>query len=533
MRHSLSVFTVSSQCNTPTHTQTHIQIKTHIRDIRTYKHIRTYKYTQVQIQEETRSPLSLSSSLALSGPEVAQRTLRDPAFEEVGMNSSAKAEAGAPKDIDGSSDGKPTKDLAPVWVAAFGASRVRLAEVDSQKPFQRGPSAVTGSAAERENNHIKAEGPTEEKTPPPARNSLPMPPTPPPKVKLNLSTSRTNSVTYDESFIVDSSPRQTNNSSLPINALPNPDPYFNPPPHLNSSSTPAVDYASAHGKLSRLRGARGRADTKNGVMREQRSKINAEMGARIPPALPLLPNMRNELSSGRDSTTSQSPTQLLPAPQTSTRSGAHSSGHPARGSASATHQPHPRSRTGVDQLRRSPRFQESGRTAPNPPAPHRLASRRSAPRQSAQHASWNLLSQQLHQNGAAVRRENDWTTWVEITIRVYGLTPIVSTLDLWKCFNREGPITTIKIFEDGKGNRDGKASIQFRLVSPPNTYKQYTLLNVEIAHHQQRCSGIPKNILLPLKAKGPFLFGWSLTSPDGYTQFLPLLIRRISIRKSW
>lgn len=457
------------------------------------------------------------------------------------MDSSPRGGTGAraKKDIGGSSNGVPTEDPAPVWLACinedwtYGATPVQLPQVDSRKPHQKCTSAVTGCAEERANgekNQTKTtEGETEEVTPSPARNLSPTPPTPPPKVNLNLSETRTNSVGYNKSFILNSSPRQTNNSSSLIHALPNPHPHPNLPPHLNLSSTTSIGDAYTDSKPGRSiypSGASDKDDPKNAVMREEGSKSNAEMEASMQSALPLPTNSWSQFSSGKNSTPSQSSIQLLLAPQPSTRSGAHSPGYPARGSAPGTHKRRAHSRRGVSQLRRSPGSPESARTTPNPAAPHRLAQRRSA-----QKTSWNSLSQQLQQNGAAVRRENDWTTWVEIGIRVYGLTPTVSTLDLWKCFNREGPITSIKIFEDGKGNREGKASIRFRFVSPLNKYKHCNLLNLEIAHHQQRCSGIPKSILSPLKAQQHSLFGWSLSSPDGYTQFPPLLIHRIDIPK--
>ena len=64
--------------------------------------------------------------------------------------------------------------------------------------------------------------------------------------------------------------------------------------------------------------------------------------------------------------------------------------------------------------------------------------------------------------GAATRPYNDWTTWVEVSIILFGLTPDVSTHDLWNSFNKEGNITTIDIFENLSGSRTGKAKIRFR-----------------------------------------------------------------------
>ena len=69
---------------------------------------------------------------------------------------------------------------------------------------------------------------------------------------------------------------------------------------------------------------------------------------------------------------------------------------------------------------------------------------------------------QRQYGGAAARPYNDWTTWVEVSIVLFGLTPNVSTHDLWSSFNKEGNITTIDIFENLSGSRTGKAKIRFR-----------------------------------------------------------------------
>lgn len=67
------------------------------------------------------------------------------------------------------------------------------------------------------------------------------------------------------------------------------------------------------------------------------------------------------------------------------------------------------------------------------------------------------------QHGARVARpHSDWTTWVEVWITIFGLTPNIDTRDLWSNFNKEGNITGIDIFEDYSGSRTGGARIKFR-----------------------------------------------------------------------
>lgn len=77
-------------------------------------------------------------------------------------------------------------------------------------------------------------------------------------------------------------------------------------------------------------------------------------------------------------------------------------------------------------------------------------------------------SRPMHQrrNGSMVTQpQPDWTQWVEVRVKVFGLTPTVTTADLWKAFSKQGSVSTIEIFEDSSGNRNGKASIRFRQVA--------------------------------------------------------------------
>ncbi|KAI9879198.1 MAG: hypothetical protein M1830_009273 [Pleopsidium flavum] len=62
------------------------------------------------------------------------------------------------------------------------------------------------------------------------------------------------------------------------------------------------------------------------------------------------------------------------------------------------------------------------------------------------------------------RPVDDWSQWVELGVKLFGLPSTVTTFDLWKTFSKEGSITTIEIFEDSKGERDGKGRVRF---SPP------------------------------------------------------------------
>lgn len=71
--------------------------------------------------------------------------------------------------------------------------------------------------------------------------------------------------------------------------------------------------------------------------------------------------------------------------------------------------------------------------------------------------------QQLYQqNGAVARRQNDWTTWNELSVKLLGLMPSITTRDLWKSLSNEGTIVAIELYEDSKGNRDGKGVVRFR-----------------------------------------------------------------------
>ena len=68
------------------------------------------------------------------------------------------------------------------------------------------------------------------------------------------------------------------------------------------------------------------------------------------------------------------------------------------------------------------------------------------------------------QYGGPIARHyyNDWTSWVEVRVNLYGLTPNIGTYELGCSFKDEGNIVVIEIFEDSSGSRSGKAKIVFR-----------------------------------------------------------------------
>ena len=69
---------------------------------------------------------------------------------------------------------------------------------------------------------------------------------------------------------------------------------------------------------------------------------------------------------------------------------------------------------------------------------------------------------QRQSTGPVARPSYQWTTWVEIHVILFRLSPTISTGDLWSNFHDEGNITFIEIFEDSSGSRTGKAKIKFR-----------------------------------------------------------------------
>lgn len=69
---------------------------------------------------------------------------------------------------------------------------------------------------------------------------------------------------------------------------------------------------------------------------------------------------------------------------------------------------------------------------------------------------------QRSSGGPIARRWDNWASWPEVQVKIFGLTANITTSDLWKCFSKEGTIVTIELFEDRTGARDGKALVRFR-----------------------------------------------------------------------
>jgi len=69
---------------------------------------------------------------------------------------------------------------------------------------------------------------------------------------------------------------------------------------------------------------------------------------------------------------------------------------------------------------------------------------------------------QRSSGGPIARRWDDWASWPEVQVKIFGLTANITTSDLWKSFSKEGTIVTIELFEDNTGARDGKALVRFR-----------------------------------------------------------------------
>ena len=91
-------------------------------------------------------------------------------------------------------------------------------------------------------------------------------------------------------------------------------------------------------------------------------------------------------------------------------------------------------------------------------------------------------------SGLVTRRQGEWPYWVEVRVKVFGLTSNITTADLWHSFSKEGSITTIEIFEDTAGNRTGKACIRFRydtILTAEQKYFSLTFL-IEVRHLLQR-----------------------------------------------
>ncbi|KAI9793587.1 MAG: hypothetical protein M1833_000732 [Piccolia ochrophora] len=61
-----------------------------------------------------------------------------------------------------------------------------------------------------------------------------------------------------------------------------------------------------------------------------------------------------------------------------------------------------------------------------------------------------------------LRDDDGWENWHEVAIKLRGLQPNITTLELWRTFSKEGEVNRIEIFEGRSGRRDGAARIWFR-----------------------------------------------------------------------
>ncbi|KAI9819235.1 MAG: hypothetical protein M1827_007391 [Pycnora praestabilis] len=87
----------------------------------------------------------------------------------------------------------------------------------------------------------------------------------------------------------------------------------------------------------------------------------------------------------------------------------------------------------------------------------------SGPLPSFRHSSHRFTRPLPQPRGRSTLRPNDdWATWVEVSVRVYGLPPTITTLEIWRLFSQEGKIDSVEIFENAKGVRDGGCKLRFR-----------------------------------------------------------------------
>lgn len=67
-----------------------------------------------------------------------------------------------------------------------------------------------------------------------------------------------------------------------------------------------------------------------------------------------------------------------------------------------------------------------------------------------------------YSTGTALHSNEDWRNWVELGVKVFDLPSDTTTGDLWKRFSQEGTVVYIDIYENTKGQPDGKACVRFR-----------------------------------------------------------------------
>ena len=107
------------------------------------------------------------------------------------------------------------------------------------------------------------------------------------------------------------------------------------------------------------------------------------------------------------------------------------------------------------------RTEDHGRSIPihGPPSNLRPNNRFMRPEPRASIAS---SQQPNNTRGPLAQRQDDWTHWLELSVKLSRLDPSITTRDLWMTFNKEGSVIGIELFEDHNGRRDGKARVRFR-----------------------------------------------------------------------
>ena len=75
-------------------------------------------------------------------------------------------------------------------------------------------------------------------------------------------------------------------------------------------------------------------------------------------------------------------------------------------------------------------------------------------------------SQRPSNQAGAYRRpnHNDWNRWAELSVKVFDLPPTTTTRDLYQCFSREGNVVMIELYENARGEREGKGVVRFKYV---------------------------------------------------------------------
>ena len=372
--------------------------------------------------------------------------------------------------------GDYNEGLAPVWLAQinehwkYGKSPVRLPQVDLRKPGQEKEAVKMMVKQEQEAGEEKKE-----------ENE---------KSIYSMQDGAKAEATTPQMFDNPTKCWPANSFTLPL--LPSPLPLTSPPPspstfhpqlqpqhqtspqsglQVKSSVVECDDQGVKTVRASFYRGTRGRGDPRNAGMKEAQARFRAEqtkrqVGLKIPSTQTISSTATfgsSKLDQTRpltirdslldDSMRRNTSIELnLQQPQTNeiinglpnSMTSSNQTNHPLP--RHSLHQ-HPRLNGNVINYRNSIALNNRAYNLPPRPLPHRKP------------VSYSLS---YRQDGAVARRQDDWSTWIELRVKLYGLPANVSTLDIWKCFSKEGSIAAIDIFEDRNGSRDGKAAVRFR-----------------------------------------------------------------------